>query len=408
MPKKPDKVRLAVVGTGGIAGSHLNGYKTMKDAGYDRFEIVGVCDVNDERRAAFAAKVKEMFGWEPVHFKSAEELAKKAKKAGIIAADICTPHAFHHTAAVPLLEAGLDVMVEKPCGITIKASDAIIAAAAKKNRIVAVAEQVRRGIRARAMNWAINEEKMIGDLRFLTVQGFSHRDYAQSAGNYATQWRLIRLLTGGGLMFDAGAHFADMMDYLFGPVDTVSCWTGTFQDVDVPSPELGNRKMDVEDSWMSIIRFKSGLVCNWCWSFSAVGEPVAAQILYGSAGSARDRGGWMHTFQNGGDITFADGSKRTYEEIEADFRGHLSAEEFEKLFPCGVTNDIAIECWDFVDSVLNRRAPEIDAQTTKWTKSLCLALYESAFLGGKLIKVKDVFSGKASKYQDAVNEYWKI
>lgn len=402
-----DKIRLAIVGTGGIAGSHLDGYRTLLDHGYDRFEIVALCDNSPERRGAFAARVKDLFGWEPAQFSSAEELAAAAEGLGLVAADICTPHAFHHTAAIPCLQAGLDVMVEKPCGITIKATDAILAAAGS-DRIVAVAEQVRRGIKARCMKWAITDAKMIGDLRFLTVIGFGCQDLQKSATSYAMGWRMLKLLTGGGMIFDAGVHYTDMMWYLFGDVKDVSAWTGTFQDVTVPSPELGDQPMDVEDTWMATLRFKSGLVANWCWSFSAPGEGVAAQILYGSGGSARDRGGWMHTFQNGGDITFPDGSKKPYEEIEAEFRAQLDADTRDRLFPHGVENDIALECWDFVDSVDKRREPEIPATVTKWTKSICMAAYESALLGGQIVSVKDVHDGVVSAYQDPINEYWGL
>jgi len=400
-----DKVRIAMVGTGGISRAHLGGYRALLDAGYDQFEIAAVCDTNEERRNDYAAVVKDMFGADPVHYTSVEDLCEKAED--IAAADICTPHAFHHTCAIPCLEAGMDVMVEKPCGITIKASDAIMDAAGKSGKLVAVAEQVRRGIKARCMDWAVNEEKMIGDLRFLSVIGFSDRDWGQEAANYAMGWRMIKLLTGGGMIFDAGAHFADMMYFLFGEFNTVNAWLGTFQDVTVPSPELGEQKMDVEDTWMSTITFKSGMVCNWSWSFSATGESSAAQILYGSEGSAHDRGGWMHTFQNGADLAFKDGSTKSYEEVEKDYRAQLDDETKDKLFPYGVENDMALECWDFVDSVQKRRTPEIDAATTKMTKSLCMACYESA-TAGQTVDVQDVHDGTVSAYQDPINEYWKI
>lgn len=403
----PDKVRIGIIGTGGIAGAHLNGYKALLDAGYDRFEIAALCDNSEERRAAFAAKVREMFGLRPAHYASAEDFAAAAASEDIVAADICTPHAFHHTTAVPCLEAGLDVMVEKPCGITIKATDLILQAAEKTGRFVAVAEQVRRGLKARCMNWAVNEARMIGDLRFLSVIGFSRRDWGDDAANYATGWRMLKLLTGGGMIFDAGAHFADMVHYLFGEVEEVYAWMATFQDADVPSPELGVQKMDTEDTWMATVRFKSGLVCNWSWSFSALGEPVAAQILYGSEGSARDRGGWMHTFQNGGDITLADGATKPYEEIEAQYRAQLDEATRHRLFPHGVENDIALECWDFIDAVDNRRPPEIDAETTKLTKSLCLGCYESATAGAP-VKIRDVYYGTVSAYQDPIDEYWGL
>ncbi|MBI4530972.1 MAG: Gfo/Idh/MocA family oxidoreductase [Candidatus Latescibacteria bacterium] len=404
MQKNVRKVRLGIVGTGGMARAHLRGYRTLLDAGYDQFEIAALSDINEERRKAFATTVEEMFGLLPLQFASAEDMAQRAD---IDAADICTPHAFHHIAAVPCLETGLDVMVEKPCGITIKATDRILRAASMNRRIVAVAEQVRRGIRARCMEWAINTAKMIGDLRFFSVTGLSSMDFAAQKDAYSWQWRMLRLLTGGGMAFDAGAHFADMMAFLFGEVEEVSAWMKTFQAVTVDSSELGSKPMDVEDTWMAIITFKSGLVCNWFWSFSALGENVATQILYGALGSARDRGGWMHTFQNGGDITCADGVRRPYEEIEKAYRAQLDPETCERLFPFGIEDDIALECWDFIDAVQRRRRPEIDGETTKLTKSLCLAIYESA-LAGRPVKVADVYNGKVSAYQDPINEYWKI
>ncbi|MGQ9730119.1 MAG: Gfo/Idh/MocA family protein [Candidatus Zipacnadales bacterium] len=401
-----DKVRLGIIGTGGIAKSHLEGYRTLLDAGFNKFEITALCDNNTERRGAFAAAVKEMLGWEPAHFGSAEEIAASGT---IDAADICTPHGFHHTTAIPCLEAGIDVMVEKPCGITVKASDLIIAAAEKTNRLIAVAEQVRRGIKARAMKWAVTEAKMIGDIRFWSVVGFSAWDFGAEnyTDAYAWQWRLLKLLTGGGMIFDAGAHFADMMLHLFGPVDEVYAWTHSYQAPLIDSPELGPRVKDVEDTWMTIWKFANGIVGQYSWSVSAPGESVATQIFYGTEGSARDRGGWMHTFQNGGDLTLADGMKKTYEEIEPEFRAQLDEATRDRLFPYGVENDIALECWDFIDSVLTRRRPEISAEDTKLAKSICLAIYESA-LAGIPIKVGDVFEGIVSAYQDPINQYWGI
>ena len=406
MSKASEKVRLGIVGTGGIAKAHLRGYRQLLDAGYDCFEIAALCDVSEERRSEFAAEVEQLFGVSLPQFATAEEMAEKAD---IVAADICTPHAFHHTVAEPCLEAGLDVMVEKPCGITVKAGDRILAAAAKHDRIVAVAEQVRRGIKARAMDWAVNTARMIGEVRFFSVQGFSYRDFSEAGTReaYMWQWRLLKLLTGGGMIFDAGAHFTDMMLHLFGEIEEVSGWISTFQAPILPSPELGPKPMDVEDTWLATLRFKSGLIGNWSWSFSAPGESAATQIFYGSAGSAKDRGGWMHTFQNGGDIVLADGTEKPYEEIEEEYRAQLDEETAAKLFPHGVKNDVAIECWDFVEAVRLRRPPEIDGEAAKRAKCVCLAIYEAA-TAGEAVRVADVFDGKVSAYQDPINEHWGI
>jgi hypothetical protein len=115
----------------------------------------------------------------------------------------------------------------------------------------------------------------------------------------------------------------------------------------------------------------------------------------------------MHPFQTGGDITFADGSKKPYEDTEAEFRAALDPETKGRYFPHGVVNDMALECWDFVDSVQKRRKPEIDGVDGKRAKSICLAMYESATAKAP-VSPADVFSGKVSAYQDPINEYWGI
>jgi predicted dehydrogenase len=68
---------------------------------------------------------------------------------------------------------------------------------------------------------------------------------------------------------------------------------------------------------------------------------------------------------------------------------------------------MALECWDFIDSVLNRRRPEISAEDTLRAKAVCLAIYESA-TAGVPVKVQDVIDGTVSAYQDPINRHWGI
>jgi len=66
-----------------------------------------------------------------------------------------------------------------------------------------------------------------------------------------------------------------------------------------------------------------------------------------------------------------------------------------------------IECWDFVESVAERRPPEIDGEAGQRAKAVCCALYEADH-AGQPVKVADVLSGEISAYQDEINEYWSI
>lgn len=398
-----EQIKLAIIGCGGIAGAHMTGYEKLLQAGYDRFRITALCDTDPRRAAAMAERWAGVSGEHPEVYTGVEEMLKRARPDG---ADICTPHAFHHIAALPCLRRGVAVMVEKPCGITVRASQRLLAAAEKSGAILATAEQIRRCKGARAIAWAINRKRMIGTPRFFTMEVFGHQQFDWKA--YAFAWRGLRLLTGGGMLVDAGAHFADMMLYVFGPVAEVACDLRTFFTPMLNGPGgLGKQRLDVEDTWLATLHFESGLVGHWSWSREARGHKVSSAVYYGAKGSFQDRQKWMHAFQFGADLMLGDGTEVPYEEIEKQYLASLSARQAQQLFPYGLDDGISNECWDFVDAIDKGRAPEIDGQGGLRAKALCYAFYES-HVAGKPIRPADVESGKIRAYQRDIDEYWGI
>ncbi|GAB4005129.1 hypothetical protein GCM10029992_52060 [Glycomyces albus] len=95
--------RLAVVGTGGIAGLHA---QALRDRLSDRFEIVAAVDPDGDRLEAFKSK----FGVER-GYASIEELLA-AERLDLV--DLCTPPGLHADGAVAALEAGVGAVCEKP------------------------------------------------------------------------------------------------------------------------------------------------------------------------------------------------------------------------------------------------------------------------------------------------------
>ena len=278
-------------------------------------------------------------------------------------------------------------------------------AAAESDCIVAVAEQIRRCKGARVIEWAINHEKMIGTPRFFSMEVMGQQAFDWNS--YAMAWRGVKLLTGGGMLLDGGAHFIDMMLYVFGPVEEVYCTMGTFETPTVDVPDLGERSVDVEDTWLATLHFESGLVGHWSWSRVAPGFQVRSGVYYGDKGSFRDRQQWMHPFQFGADLKLTDSTEVPYEELERRYLKQLSPREAERLFPYGLDDGISNECWDFVEAVAEGRPPEIDATAGLKAKSVCYALLESATLG-RPIKVADVESGETNAYQLPIDQYWNL
>ena len=114
------KPRVAVAGAGAFGKNHLRIIHQSEHA-----ELAGVYDLD----AGHAARVAEPYGCRV--FASLDELAASAD-----AAVVATPTVTHVEIGCRLLEAGLDVMVEKPIAHTLEAGRALVEAAARHRRIL--------------------------------------------------------------------------------------------------------------------------------------------------------------------------------------------------------------------------------------------------------------------------------
>ena len=400
-----DSIKLALVGCGGISGSHLGGYRDLFARGCREFEVTACCDVSGDAAKKRAGEIAAFQGKQPAVFTDAEALIKADVAE---AADICLPHWLHHSVGVPLIEGGMHILVEKPIGITVRASKKIIDAGKAHGKVVATAEQVRRNVGARSCEWAINHEKMIGDVHTVHVRNITHGPFDYT--NPAMIWRGFKITNGGGMIMDSGAHFADMMVYLFGEVEDAYCDMKTLDTRTVGNvPVIGSGQVDVEDTWTATIRFKRGTVVNWAYSRETHGNPDRSGVYYGTGGTMVDPGNVMHAFQTGGDVFPAGEKARPIpaKDLQVMYLASLPGAEKDRLFPYGCTNSMGIEVWDFVNAIATGRKPEMDGQDGLVSKTLCVCCFESA-ARGEVVKFKDVIDGKIETYQKPINDHWGL
>ncbi len=398
------EIRIALVGCGWISESHVAGYRALRQAGWHGARVVACCDLNRAAATARARDIAAFQGEEPAVFATVEELIA----AGVAeAADICLPHCLHHSVAIRLLDAGLHVQVEKPLGITVRASRAIIAAATKAGRVLAVAENTRRSLGARAAVWALNQAKLIGEPVHASSQLV--RDMSVDLADPKWAWRSLRLANGGGMLIDGGAHFADMAIRLFGQPVEIACRTRRLGPATpVKTPILGTMPADAEDWWHAVITFASGASIHWSASLAQGGSDQTESTWYGTQGALVD-GSWpMHPFESGGRVTRADKTVIEPRALEELYLASLSAGERERLFPGGVRDSFAIEIADFARAVAEGGEPEIGGETALRAKTLCLACYESAQLGGAPVRYDDVLNGRIDAYQRPIDERWGL
>jgi len=397
------KVRIGLIGCGGISKSHIDGVKILVEKGWDEIEITAVCDEKKEVAEEKAELISNFQKNKPIVFTDYEKLISKNLCDGFV---LCLPHFLHHSIGLEILRNNFHIMIEKPLSITLKSGKKLVEEAKKRNLIISVAENIRRYLSPRAIKWVIENKKFIGNIKFALINFVvdSPFDYK----NYAFKWRGIKVLSGGGMIMDSGHHFADMLLYLFGEIDEIFCEIKNYDTRIIENlPILGSHKADVEDTWNAIVKFKNGIFVNWVYSRSAPGFNLNFGMYSGENGIIKDKSFGFHPFQNGGDVILNDGKIIRSEEIEKEFLKFLSKEEKEKLFPYNCYDGFGIEWFDFVEGIKGKRKVEIDGEDGLKIMSFCECCYESNYL--KLpVKFGDVYNSKIENYQKEINDFWKI
>ena len=120
-------VRVAAVGAGAFGRNHLRVYRELEASGQPVTLAAAV-----EPDAARAEETTKTYGI-PV-FPSVDELLRANLKCN--AASVAVPTVHHHAVAAQLLEAGLDLLVEKPLAATLEEADELLALAERKSRIL--------------------------------------------------------------------------------------------------------------------------------------------------------------------------------------------------------------------------------------------------------------------------------
>lgn len=116
-------IRVAVVGAGQFGRNHVRVWRELEGV-----ELAGVVDTDAERARQVAAE----FGTQVIP--DIEALAA----AGVQAVSLAVPTKEHARIGCPLLDAGLDVLVEKPMAASIEEADQLIASAQRSGCILQI------------------------------------------------------------------------------------------------------------------------------------------------------------------------------------------------------------------------------------------------------------------------------
>ncbi|MCD4687383.1 MAG: Gfo/Idh/MocA family oxidoreductase [Anaerolineae bacterium] len=205
----PTRVRAALIGAGGWARYRY--IPNLLDQ-QDTTEVIALCDPSAENYAAAAQVFTEQGVQAPPQVTDIDQLLRDYADQ-LDAVFIMTPHKFHHDHAKAALEAGLDVLLEKPMVMHAGEARSLIATRDRTGKHLVVAfqgslsPQVRKAV-------TMLREGTLGTLRSISATIWQGWHSAQT-----DTWRQDPEIAGGGFMFDTGAHMlntvADLADQDF-------------------------------------------------------------------------------------------------------------------------------------------------------------------------------------------------
>jgi len=207
-------IKTAIIGCGGMARHHLRNILKQSDT----TEITVICEPSPEMYARAASLFHEA-GFEPPPNQPdldrlLEEFGSKLDTAFII-----TPHAFHHDQTTACMQAGLDVLLEKPMVMNSEEAKSLISQRDHTGRLLVVAfpgslsPQIRTAV------------KMLRSGELGSLLSISATVWQNWGPGTVDTWRQKPAISGGGFLFDTGAHMLNTVVDLAGEEFTqVAAW----------------------------------------------------------------------------------------------------------------------------------------------------------------------------------------
>ena len=347
-----EKIKTGVVGCGNVGHFHAKVFAELEGS-----QFVGVCSANFERAKTFA----KAYG-----VPAFPDLATMKRETDVQAVAICSPHPQHARNAVEAADLKIHILVEKPLADSLAGCDAILSAAERSGVKVGTVCQRRFYHPCRRIRRAIDEGK-IGrpTLGMVTMLGWRDKAYYGSAA-----WRGTWAGEGGGVLVNQAPHQIDLLLWYMGEVDEVyAVWDN-----------LNHPYIEVEDTAVAVIRFKSGALGNILVTNSV--NPA----LYGKVHVFGDNGAGVGVQTDGGAMFIAGMSSVAEppvndlwtvpgEEDKLALWKREDAEFFASIDPTRHFHKVQIE--EFLDAVRANRTPAIDGLAGRRTVELFTAIYRS-------------------------------
>jgi predicted dehydrogenase len=329
---------IGIIGTGGIARAHVEGYRRFAE----RCEVVALCDPAPGRAEALRAEL----GLDDARVYTDAGAMLTAERLDLVS--VATPPSTHAGLTITALEAGVDVLVEKPMAPSLQECDAMIAAAEEHGRVLSVVAQNRFRDDTATLKEVL-DSGLAGPVSHAQVSSSWWRGTAY----YDLWWRGTWESEGGGCTLNHAIHHLDLTLWLLGaPRAVTSVLTNA-----------AHENAEVEDLSVSVLQYDRALA-----------EVTASVVHHGEEQAivvqgrhARVSQPWKVT----ADLADPNGFPARDRDAERESAIEAVAAAHVPLAHTGHAGQID----DVLDAVRERRRPAVDGADGRRAVELVTAIY---------------------------------
>lgn len=336
-----ENMKYAIIGCGRISPNHIAAAKE------NQLEIVGLCDIIKEN--ASDKKVKfDLSKTTKLYTDYKQMLIKEKPKLVAIA----TESGKHAQIALDCIEAGCNLIIEKPIALSLNDADEIIQRAKEKGVKICACHQNRFNKSIQKIREAMDKNRF-GKLFYGTAHIRWNRGYEYYE---RADWRGTWEQDGGALMNQC-IHNIDLLRWMMG--DEIESVVGM-------TDKLNHNYIETEDLGIALIKFKNGSYGIVEGTTNVYHSNLEETLyIFGEKGTVKAGGASVNVIE---EWRFADllddpeEIKKEYHENPPNVYGYGHTPLYE----------------DVIDAIQNNREPYIDGAAGKRALELVLAIYQSA------------------------------
>ena len=247
-----NKIRLGIIGTGGISNSHVKAYKQMDDV-----EIVAGADI-------IPGKAREALDrWELPDAKAFENTQEMLDTMELDAVSVCTYNTAHAECAIQAMRAGCHVLLEKPMTVTLEDAQEIRRVEKETGKILTIGFQPRYDGRMKKIKEIVQSGKL-GKIYYIQTGGGRRRGIPGSTF-------IEKRYAGVGALADIGCYSLDMVLNAIGypkPLTVSAVSYDYFGKNPKYTPPEDAARFSVDDFCGAFIRLEGGITLDFRMSWA--------------------------------------------------------------------------------------------------------------------------------------------